>query len=63
MAEALLPDTDAISRSTLEWGEYRGKQLVRYKDAAGSVQRCLTADRAEASATFYTWLEAMRHEA
>ena len=63
MAEALLPDTDAITNSTLEWTEYRGKQLVRYKDAAGSVHRCLTADRAEADAAFTKWREEMRDAA
>jgi hypothetical protein len=52
MAEALLPDTDAIPKGTLEWTLYRGKQLVRYRDSDGSVHRCLTADYAEAEVAF-----------
>jgi hypothetical protein len=60
MQEALLPDTQAISRSTLEWTEYHGKQLVRYKDADGSVHRCLTASYAEADSAFELYLEMMR---
>jgi hypothetical protein len=60
MAEALLPDTDAIPRATLEWTEYRGKQLVRYRDAAGSVHRILTANYQEASEAFDRYAEQMR---
>ncbi len=63
MQEALLPGTDAIARATLEWTRYRGKQLVRYKDASGSVWRCLTANYAEAEAAFEKWVEEMRRKA
>lgn len=49
MAESLLPDTDAIAAGTLEWTEYRGKWLVRYRDASGSVQRVITASWNEAN--------------
>ena len=38
-AEALLPDTYALTASTAEMTEYRGKWLVRAKDANGSVTR------------------------
>lgn len=36
--EQLLPDTKPILRSTVEISEYRGKLLVRAKDAGGYVQ-------------------------
>lgn len=61
--ECLLPGTDAITKNTLEWSIYHGKQLVRYKDANGSVHRCLTADYAEAEQAFNNWLEDMREQA
>jgi hypothetical protein len=60
MAEALLRGVDAMSRSTLEWREYRGKQLVQYRDADGSVHRTLTADYAEADAAFGKYLADMK---
>ena len=52
MSESLLPGTDAITNSTLEWDQYRGKWLVRLKDRHGSVQRVLTESYAEADAAF-----------
>ena len=60
MAEALLPDTDAITKGTLEWTEYRGKHLVRYRDQNGSVQRTLTASWDEANAAFEKYLADLR---
>lgn len=33
--ESLLRGTDAIKTGTVEWTEYRGKHLVRFKDLAG----------------------------
>jgi len=58
--ESLLPHTDAIKKLTLEWTTYRGKQLVRYKDAAGYVHRTLTLDWAEAEAAFEKYRERMK---
>ena len=60
MAESLLPDTDAIAAGTLEWTEYRGKWLVRYRDASGSVQRVRTASWNEANQAFEKFLADMR---
>jgi len=60
--EALLPGTDAIRKSTLEWSTYRGKQLVRYKDSTGSVHRTLTANYAEADAAYQKYIEMMKAE-
>lgn len=62
-AEALLPDTDAIKRNTLEWEPYKGKWLVRYKNSKGFVKRVITADWNEADQAFMTYLEEMRQEA
>ena len=58
MAEALLPDTDAIQAGVLEWNEYRGKWLVRYKEpvAPFSVQRVQTASWSEANTAFEKFL-------
>ncbi len=61
--EALLPDTDAILRSTVEWTSYHSKQLVRYKDAQGIVHRCLTADYAEAETAFQKYVADLRKTA
>jgi hypothetical protein len=63
MAEALLPDTDAIKRNTLEWTPYRGKHLVRYKNAQGQVQRVKTASWDEANAAFEKFLQHLRQHA
>lgn len=60
MAESLLPDTDAIKRNTLEWDNYRGGYLVRYKTQNGSVQRCQTKSWDEANAAFEKFLQEMR---
>ena len=54
------PDTDAIAAGTLEWTEYRGKWLVRYRDASGSVQRVITASWNEANQAFEKFLADMR---
>lgn len=60
MAEALLPDTDAIQKETLEWSTYRGAWLVRYKDRAGMVHRTQTKVFAEVDAAFDSYLHDMR---
>jgi hypothetical protein len=60
MAEALLPGTYAITDNTLEWTEYRGKWLVRYKTGSGSIQRVLTASWDAANVAFEKYLAEMR---
>jgi hypothetical protein len=61
--EALLPNTVAIMNQTLEWTTYHGKYLVRYKNRAGTVFRCLTASYAEASAKYDQYFKEMQKEA
>jgi len=61
--ESLLPSTDAIMKNTLEWTPYRGKHLVRYKDAAGNVHRCLTPSYERALSEFEKFKAMMREEA
>ena len=60
--EALLPDTDAIPRSTVQF-EVRTKILVRYKSPTGHVQREQfrnPEEREEASAYFDQCYEKLR---
>jgi hypothetical protein len=52
MAEALLPGTDAIPRNTAEFCSYRGKYLVRFRDAV-TVMRRTFEDVDEASRYFW----------
>lgn len=61
--EALAADTDAIPRRTVEWSTYRGKHLVRYKNASGVTRRCHTADYVEADAAFENWKAEMAAQA
>ncbi len=65
MAEALLRDTDAISKGTVEFGGYRGKILVRFRSLEGSVVRRLFpyAESEEAFAFFQECVEKLRVEA
>jgi hypothetical protein len=63
MSEALLPNTDAIKRNTLEWDNYCGKWLVRYKNGAGQVHRVLTPSWEEANTAFEKFLKEMREQA
>ena len=63
MAEALLRDTDAIKRNTLEWGTYRGGYLVRYKNGQNVVKRVQTKSWDEANAAFEKFLKEMRENA
>lgn len=63
MSEALLPDTDAITDNTLEWVPYRGKWLVRFKDARGYTHRCQTANYQEADEAFEKFKARMKEEA
>jgi hypothetical protein len=60
MAEALLRDTDAIKRNTLEWYTYHGGYLVRYKNGSNMVNRVQTKSWDEANAAFEKFLKAMR---
>ena len=60
--EALLPGTDALPRQTVEWKGYFGKHLVRYRTQSGSIFRVQTADREEADARFWSFVERLRQE-
>jgi hypothetical protein len=61
--EALLPDTKAIPRGTVEVRNYQGKILVRCKHLDGLVERQTFTDADAAHA--YTWncAERLRQEA
>jgi hypothetical protein len=62
MSESLSPDTDAITRNTLEWRHYRGGWLVRWKDRTATVRKVSTKDWNEADHSFTEFLEKMRAE-
>jgi hypothetical protein len=54
--ESLLPGTRALPRGTVEWSEYHGKELIRYRRPDGITWQKSTADKEEAWKTFQTWL-------
>lgn len=55
-AEALLPHTDALLRSTVEFARYGAKWLVRYRRPDGTTWRQLYNDPKEADRVFNEYL-------
>ena len=51
-----MPDTRALPRATVEWSEYRGKELVRYRRPDGETWQRQTPDREEAWRAFQAWV-------
>ena len=60
--EALLPNTRAIPRGTVEF-ESRQKALIRYKSLNGSTWQRQIIDREEAFRVFRGFVENLRREA
>jgi len=60
--EALLPNTRAIPRGTVEF-ECRRKVLIRYKSLNGNVWQRQILDREEANDIFWGFVENLRSEA
>lgn len=60
MSEALLPDTDAITRGTIEFVPYGSKWLVRMRRLDGSIRRELFRTAAEGWPFFQDCVGQMR---
>ena len=55
-AEALLPNTDALLRGTVEFAQYGIKWLVRYRRSDGTTWRQLYDDPDEAERAFNKYM-------
>lgn len=62
LRESLLPDTEALSRETVEFHKRGRGFLVRYRNRDGAVYRQVTTDADEAGALFWEWVARIRAE-
>lgn len=62
-AEALLPGTDALPASTLDWTTHQGKHLVRLRLKDGTTTRCHTRDPEEANRFYQEAFDRLKKEA
>lgn len=61
-AETLLPDTQALKNSTVQFEKHAGRWLVRYRDPRGNVVREHFSDALRAHEFFLDQLDKLKKE-